>query len=79
MQYELAKDAAYMIGKGWFGGRNVQSYPSSLSRAPVECNDRGKVVDLNYYSGQVGLRWDTVNKELSPAWGWCVTIRNSGV
>lgn len=73
---ELAKDAAYMMGAGWFGGRTVQSYPSSLARAPVACNDRGKEVDLNYYAGQAGLRWDTINKELSPAWGWCVTIRS---
>jgi len=78
-QCELANDSAYMTGKGWFGGRNVQSYTSSLSRAPVECNDRGKIVDLNYYAGQVGMKWDSTNKELSPAWGWCVTIRKSGV
>jgi len=74
----ISENADYMKGKkGWFGGRNVTSYPAGISSAPVLCNDRGREVDLKYYSGQIGLRWNTDYQELSPAWGWCVTIKNS--
>jgi len=70
----LAKDADNMIGKGMFGGRNVGSYISSVSWAPVECNDRGNKVQLTYYAGQVGVKWDCQSMSLSPAWGWCIAI-----
>jgi len=63
-----------MMGKGMFGGRNVGSYINSVSLAPVECNDRGNVVMLTYYAGQIGVKWDTNDLCLSPAWGWCIAI-----
>jgi hypothetical protein len=70
----LAKDNDNMMGKGMFGGRNVGSYSSSISWAPVECNDRGNVVQLTYHAGQIGVKWDSQDLSLSPAWGWCISI-----
>jgi len=70
----LAKSAEHMKGKGMFGGRNVSSYSSSLSWAPVHCNDRGNQVLLSYYAGQVGVKWDSTQCTISPAWGWCISI-----
>jgi hypothetical protein len=70
----IAKDNENMMGKGMFGGRNVGSYPSSISWAPVECNDRGNKVQLTYHAGQIGVKWDTQDMSLSPAWGWCISI-----
>lgn len=75
-KYELARDVVHMTGRegGLYKGRSTRSYTSGLARAPVDFyGPSDKKVDLHYYSGQVGLRWDTVNKELSVAWGWCVT------
>jgi len=57
-----------------FGGRDVGSYPSSLAFAPVECNDRGNIVQLTYFAGQVGIKWDSSESSLSPPWGWCIAI-----
>jgi len=69
-----AKSSDNMKGKGEFGGRGVGSYPSSLSLAPVECYDRGQIVMLSYFAGQVGVKWDSVNGSISPVWGWCIAI-----
>jgi hypothetical protein len=71
---QIATSSDKMLGKGMFGGRNVGSYPSSLAFAPVECNDRGNIVKLTYFAGQVGIKWDSSESSLSPAWGWCIAI-----
>jgi len=74
VQLQKATTSDNMMGKGMFGGRNVGSYPSSISFAPVECNDRGNIVQLTYFAGQVGIKWDSSDSSLSPAWGWCIAI-----
>eukprot|EP01124_Arcella_intermedia_P031308 TRINITY_DN703_c0_g1_i3.p1 TRINITY_DN703_c0_g1~~TRINITY_DN703_c0_g1_i3.p1 ORF type:complete len:358 (-),score=100.17 TRINITY_DN703_c0_g1_i3:48-1121(-) len=73
-ELELSKDVGNMNGKGMLGGRNVNSYQSSVASAPVSCNDRGRQVELRYFAGQVGIQWNPDHHEVSPGWGWCVSI-----
>jgi hypothetical protein len=73
-KYQIATSTGNMMGEDMFGGRDVGSFPSSLSFAPVECDDRGNIVQLTYFAGQVGIKWDSSEGSLSPAWGWCIAI-----
>ncbi len=62
-----------ITGASAFGRtRNVNSFPSSMSSAPVTCDDRGRHFDLSYVAGQIGTHQNEEDGSVSVAYGWGV-------